>query len=114
MQVTLLYSQRSMVNARKGIILAGGAQTRLYPHDARAQQAAGARLQQAARLLPTVHSDAGRRPRDARDRPEEIAFRMGWIGVADVERIAKPMRDKAPTGNICCACWRVSRDRVLS
>ena len=27
--------------------------------------------------------------------PEEIAFRMGWIGVADVERIAKPMRDNA-------------------
>ena len=24
---------------------------------------------------------------------EEIAFRMGWIGAADVERIAKPMRD---------------------
>ena len=27
--------------------------------------------------------------------PEEIAFRMGWISVADVERIAKPMRDNA-------------------
>ena len=26
---------------------------------------------------------------------EEIAFRMGWIGAADVERIAKPMRDNA-------------------
>jgi len=26
---------------------------------------------------------------------EEIAYRMGWIGVADVERIAKPMRDNA-------------------
>ena len=24
---------------------------------------------------------------------EEIAYRMGWIGAADVERIAKPMRD---------------------
>jgi glucose-1-phosphate thymidylyltransferase len=27
--------------------------------------------------------------------PEEIAFRLGWIGVADVERTAKPMRDNA-------------------
>ena len=27
--------------------------------------------------------------------PEEIAFRMGWISGADVERIAKPMRDNA-------------------
>jgi glucose-1-phosphate thymidylyltransferase len=27
--------------------------------------------------------------------PEEIAFRMGWISVADVERTAKPMRDNA-------------------
>jgi len=27
--------------------------------------------------------------------PEEIAFRLGWIGAADVERIAKPMRDNA-------------------
>ena len=26
---------------------------------------------------------------------EEIAFRMGWIGAGDVERIAKPMRDNA-------------------
>src|SRR5438094_285654 len=26
---------------------------------------------------------------------EEIAWRMGWIGAADVERIAKPMRDNA-------------------
>jgi glucose-1-phosphate thymidylyltransferase len=26
---------------------------------------------------------------------EEIAYRMGWIGAADVERIAKPMRDNA-------------------
>jgi glucose-1-phosphate thymidylyltransferase len=26
---------------------------------------------------------------------EEIAFRSGWIGAADVERIAKPMRDNA-------------------
>jgi glucose-1-phosphate thymidylyltransferase len=26
---------------------------------------------------------------------EEIAFRMGWIGAADVDRIAKPMRDNA-------------------
>lgn len=26
---------------------------------------------------------------------EEIAFRMGWIGAVDVERIAKPMRDNA-------------------
>ena len=26
---------------------------------------------------------------------EEIAFRTGWIGAADVERIAKPMRDNA-------------------
>ena len=27
--------------------------------------------------------------------PEEIAFRLGWISGADVERIAKPMRDNA-------------------
>ena len=27
--------------------------------------------------------------------PEEIAFRLGWISVADVERTAKPMRDNA-------------------
>jgi glucose-1-phosphate thymidylyltransferase len=27
--------------------------------------------------------------------PEEIAFRLGWIGAADVERIVKPMRDNA-------------------
>jgi glucose-1-phosphate thymidylyltransferase len=26
---------------------------------------------------------------------EEIAYRLGWIGAADVERIAKPMRDNA-------------------
>jgi glucose-1-phosphate thymidylyltransferase len=26
---------------------------------------------------------------------EEIAFRAGWIGAGDVERIAKPMRDNA-------------------
>ncbi len=26
---------------------------------------------------------------------EEIAYRMGWIGAGDVERIAKPMRDNA-------------------
>jgi glucose-1-phosphate thymidylyltransferase len=26
---------------------------------------------------------------------EEIAYRMGWIGATDVERIAKPMRDNA-------------------
>jgi glucose-1-phosphate thymidylyltransferase len=51
---------------RKGIILAGGAGTRLYPAHARRQQAAGARLQQADGVLPLSTLMLAGDPRDSR------------------------------------------------
>ena len=50
----------------KGIILAGGAGTRLHPLDARRLEAAAAGVRQADDLLPAVDADAGGHPRDPR------------------------------------------------
>ena len=52
------------MTTRKGILLAGGSGTRLFPGHARDFETAASDLRQAHGLLPADRADAGRDPRD--------------------------------------------------